>query len=143
MRQHLPHVGGGAELRPVAPHRCVEIDLATVGQQQRAHGHERLDHRVGLGQAVRLPAPAAIGTHRAAPQVHYPLAIPPRGGRGPGSRLPGKHLSENLAHRLEPRLHMPIDIHLASVPRVGVPAVLAAAWLLARGLTNAGRTARG
>jgi hypothetical protein len=74
--------------------------LNTARERQRAHGRERLGHRIGPHQAAGLPPPGTGRIPPAAPQIHHPRTIPPRGNRRPGPALPGKHVRE--AHRLEP-----------------------------------------
>jgi hypothetical protein len=92
--------------------RCTGVGSGSPAVIQTAcHG---LSGSGGIPKQLRT----AFSTWAAAPQVHHPLAVPPRGGRGPGSSLPGQDLSENLAHRLEPGLHVPTDVHPASVPQV-------------------------
>ena len=56
-------------LRPQSATGRVEVELAPIGEQQGARGHERLRDRVGVGDRVLLPGPAGDGVGQPGPEI--------------------------------------------------------------------------
>ena len=127
VRQHVPDRCRCGELWPVTLDRCVQVELAAVGEDQRADGREGLGDRVRLDQAVALPRSAGrVGL--ASPEVDDPGAVRPRRDGCARAILQSQHITERVTHGIKARVSQSIDSHQASMRRP-----LASGLLRARG----------
>jgi len=90
-----------AELRPVARHRGVQIDLPAVGQQMDTGAGQPLGTGVDAGQGVSSPWPQARGVGEATPQIDDEVAFHPDRNRSADVVAIGEVRGEGVAHPLE------------------------------------------
>jgi hypothetical protein len=70
------------ELRPVTADRCGQIEVATVGEDQRAQCRHRLRDRPDVGDRVPLPRHRAVRVGEPTPDVHHRFAVHEDRNRG-------------------------------------------------------------
>ncbi len=91
-------LAGLAEFRPVPGHRCVQVDLAAIGQQVHAGAGEALGAGEDTGQRVFGPGPRGGRIGPAAPQVDDQIALHPHRDRGADLAAFGEVLPEGVAN---------------------------------------------
>ena len=97
---------GRLELGPVARDRRVGVELAPVGQHQRAQRGHGLGGRPDVGDRVALPRRRAFGVDGAAPEVDHRLAVDvQRDARA--ELLLRQLLGQRVAHRRKARIARP------------------------------------
>jgi len=84
--QHVPDLHAllarGGELRPVPGHRRGQVEIAAVGEDQRAQRRHRLGGGPDVGDGVRSPRDRAGRIGVPAPEVHRRLTVQVDRGRG-------------------------------------------------------------
>jgi hypothetical protein len=97
------------ELRPVPGHRRGQVEIAPVGEDQRAQGHHRLGGRPDVGDGVPFPRGGALRIGVPAPQVGHRLAVHVDRGASADVVLV-QRLGQRLAHGLEPLVAHTVDL---------------------------------
>ena len=108
-------LAGLAELRPVFGHRCVQVDLAAVGQQMHAGARQSLGTGEDARQGVFLPGPLPGGVGPAAPQIDDQVAFHPHRYRGTDLAAFDEVLLEGVANRGKAGSAYSVDGHFRPV----------------------------
>gem|GEM_PF-4955572 len=96
-----PALSVGGELRPIARDRRVEVELPTVGDQQRGQRRHRLGRGIDVDDGVALPGARARFVGEATPDVDHRLAVQ-RDAEGCADVLAAREVGlELLAHGRE------------------------------------------
>ena len=103
-------LAGGAELRPVPGDGRMEVQLAAIGQHQRAQGDHGLGGREDVDERVALPRPGARRILVAAPDVDNRLAIDEDRHRRTDVEALVDVAPEGLGHGAEAVLVFTIDL---------------------------------
>jgi hypothetical protein len=113
----------GGELGPVAGNRCIQVELAALGQAVRHDRQRPLGRRRHhLEGAVRVGI-VALGLGGAAPQVDHRLAAAVHAAGGAHLAPLRKVALELVPHRLEAGRYRAPDVHRAHATREGRAAV--------------------
>ncbi len=98
------------ELRPVAGHRRVEVELAGVDQHQGAQGGHGLGGRPDVGDGVALPRHGAGGVDPAAPDVDDQFVVEHDRNRRSEIGVAGQAGGEEISHDGEPLVADAMDL---------------------------------
>jgi hypothetical protein len=111
------------ELGPVVGDGGVEVELAAVGQDQRAQGRHGLGRRPHVGDGVALPRGAVFRVDPAAPEVDDRLALQVD-GHGGADIVPCVDVGgEQFFHPAEAVVTGPMHLGHRELPSSGGPAV--------------------
>jgi hypothetical protein len=100
----------GGELGPVGGDRRVQVQFASLDEQQRAGSGRRFGGGINDLQGVVLPRPGGLGIGDAAPQVGHRSAVQVHADRRAHFRAVGEVRRERLADRLESWRGLPHDL---------------------------------
>ncbi|MNK93450.1 hypothetical protein D3C87_1136110 [compost metagenome] len=102
---------GRRELRPIAGHRGVQLQLAFGNQLQRGHGGEGLGAGEEVGNGVAVPGLGAILVGGAGPEVEHGFATDLDAQRRATFLGIVEQRRECLTHCLELKLVMTLNLH--------------------------------
>jgi hypothetical protein len=103
----------GRELRPVRGDRCVDVELAAVGEQQGRQRRHGLRRRVDVDDRVAVPRRAVV-VDDATPDVDDQLTVEHDGGRRAHVETGVEVRRQRRPHPLEALVAGPV--HLSHVP---------------------------